>query len=103
MIQKLKALLVIPQDKANHTVYGFLIHYGVEILLVLTPILPLLARNLRLEWYHAAEIVTVIAIFTEIYDWKVKSKPTGFSCKDIAFTVAPSYLLTLLKLITILN
>jgi hypothetical protein len=72
--------IIIPQDKANHFVYGFLIFAFFS--LFFTEIICLI-------------IVAFIAAAKEIYD-KVSKKGTP-ELLDFVFTVIPALILTIIK------
>ena len=70
-------LPLIPHDKANHFIYGFVIY----VLL-----------NLFLNEYASLAIVFIFATGKEIYDeWKYG----GFDWKDLLATITPAIILTL--------
>jgi len=74
-------LPIIPQDKANHFIYGF-------VIFILT--------NLFLNIYISFTIVTLFAFGKELYDeWKYK----GFDIIDIFWTIIPALILTLKQFI----
>jgi hypothetical protein len=72
---------IIPQDKANHFVYGFVIYF---------------LFNLFLNQYTSFSIVFLFAISKEIYD---EYKYSGFDWRDLVTTLIPAFLLTLKNLI----
>lgn len=63
-------LPLIPQDKANHVIYGMIIYYLVQF--SLTP-------------YAALATVAVFAVAKEVYDWVSKCGTSEFL--DIMATV----------------
>lgn len=74
-------LPIIPQDKANHFIYGF-------VIFILT--------NLFLNIYISFTIVILFAFGKELYDeWKYK----GFDIIDIFWTIIPALILTLKQFI----
>jgi hypothetical protein len=62
-------LPLIPQDKANHFVYGFAIYF---------------IANLFLNLYYSFGIVFIIALSKELYD---QYKYKGFDIKDLFATM----------------
>ena len=67
----------IPQDKANHFIYGFAIFF---------------LANLFLLNYIALEITIIFALSKEVYDeWDYG----GFDWKDLLVTLVPPLILTL--------
>jgi hypothetical protein len=73
----MKKLPLIPQDKANHFVYGFIIFF---------------ILNLVLSPYFALIGAIVAAVAKEVYD---QIKYGGFDYKDAIVTVVPGVMLTL--------
>ena len=70
-------LPLIPNDKANHFIYGFVIFVLSNIVLN--------------EWFSLA-VVCLFAFGKEIYDeWKYG----GFDIYDAIYTIAPALILTL--------
>lgn len=65
-------LPLIPQDKANHIVYGFVIYF---------------IANLFLNTYYSLGIVIIFALSKEAID-QVKYK--GFDWKDLVVTLIPA-------------
>lgn len=74
-------LPMIPQDKANHFIYGFVIF---------------ILSNLILNAYFALAIVFCFAAGKEVYD-KVSGKGTP-EILDFVATLIPAIILTLIKL-----
>lgn len=77
----MRNLPIIPEDKANHFIYGLLI---TAIILTLSSSIPL-----------AIFICTIIAFSKEFYDKKI----TTFSWLDIVFTVSGGVTSVLISLI----
>jgi len=77
----MRNLPIIPEDKANHFIYGLLI---TAIMLTLSSSIPL-----------AIFICTIIAFSKEFYDKKI----TKFSWLDIVFTVGGGITSILISLI----
>lgn len=73
-------LPLIPQDKANHVIYGMIIYYLVQFFL--TP-------------YAALAVVAVFAVGKEVYDW-VSGKGTP-EFLDIMATILGSLPLFILE------
>ena len=70
-------LPLIPHDKANHFIYGFVIF---------------ILANILLNVYFSYAIVCLFAFGKEIYDeWKYG----GFDLYDAIYTIAPALILTL--------
>ena len=70
-------LPLIPHDKANHFIYGFVIF---------------VLSNLVLNEWFSLTIVCLFAFGKEIYDeWKYG----GFDLYDAIYTIAPALILTL--------
>lgn len=70
-------LPLIPHDKANHAIYGFVIF---------------MISNIFLNEYYSLGIVCFFAFGKEIYDeWKYG----GFDIFDAIYTIAPALILTL--------
>ena len=70
-------LPIIPHDKANHFIYGFVIF---------------VLSNLVLNEWISLSIVCLLAFGKEIYDeWKYG----GFDIYDAVWTIAPALILTL--------
>lgn len=74
-------LPIIPQDKGNHFIYGFVIFF---------------LSNLFLNELISLIIVVAFAIGKEIYD---EYKYGGFDWKDFIFTLIPALLLNLKQII----
>lgn len=74
-------LPLIPQDKANHFIYGFTIY---------------LISNLLLTDFYSLGVVFLFAIGKEIKDQIVYK---GFDWKDLITTMIPGILIILTKLI----
>lgn len=70
-------LPILPHDKANHFIYGFMIF---------------ILSNLFLRDYVSLGIVFVFAIGKEIYD---QYDYGGFDWKDILATIIPALILTI--------
>jgi len=69
--------LLIPLDKANHFIYGFLIYY---------------LSNFIFDKYTSLNIVIIIAVLKEvIYDGLMKKGTPDY--KDIIYTIIPGLLL----------
>jgi hypothetical protein len=74
-------LYLIPQDKANHFIYGFVIF---------------ILSNLIISNYLSILVVMGFAFGKEIYDeWKY----SGFNIWDAVVTLIPSLILTLIQII----
>lgn len=71
----------IPQDKANHFAYGFVIYF---------------IASLALNPYLSLGVVFLFALAKECYD---EHSYGGFDLKDFAVTVIPAVLLVLKNLI----
>jgi hypothetical protein len=71
----MKKLLLIPQDKANHFVYGFVIY---------------VLASLLLSDLLSLAMVVIWAICVEIYD---EYDYGGFDWKDLLVTMIPAILL----------
>lgn len=69
-------LPIIPIDKANHFIYGF-------VIFILT--------NVFILNYYAIIVVFIFAITKEIYDQYIYS---GFDWKDMFVTILPAITLT---------
>lgn len=70
-------LPIIPHDKANHFIYGFVIFF---------------LSNLFLNEYFSIGIVFIFAFGKEVYDeWKYG----GFDWKDLIATILPGLILML--------
>jgi len=75
-------LPLIPLDKANHFIYGFVIF---------------ILSNIVLNDVHSLLVVFIFAIGKEIKDQVVYK---GFDYKDLLATLLPGIILTLTNLIT---
>lgn len=74
-------LPLIPQDKANHFIYGFVIYF---------------LLNLFFNDYTSFAFVFLFAFSKEVYD---EYKYGGFDLKDLLTTLIPAFLLILKNLI----
>lgn len=72
-------LPLIPQDKANHFIYGFGIYFLADLLC---------------NPYLSLVVVFLFALSKECYD---EYSYGGFDVKDLAVTLLPAVLLSLLK------
>jgi hypothetical protein len=70
-------LPIIPQDKANHFIYGFIIY---------------ILSNLFLNAYASFSIVYLFALGKECYD---EYYYKGFDVKDLIVTIIPAIILIL--------
>ncbi len=77
--------LLIPQDKANHFIYGFLIFIGLNIFV---------NENI------AFSTVCIIALLKEIVHDKILKKGTP-EIKDFIFTILPAIILILKNYINV--
>ena len=77
-LKKLKMIL-IPQDKANHFIYGFFMY---------------VLSNCFLNDLYSIGIVFLFALGKEIKDQIIYK---GFDCKDLLATMIPSVVLYFLK------
>lgn len=91
-------MILIPQDKANHFIYGFLIHSIFSLLfkaIILTEVLQstyiFIIANFK---YSVLIIVILFALGKEIKD-QINYK--GFDYKDLLATMIPSIVLHFLK------
>lgn len=75
-------LPLIPLDKANHFIYGFVIF---------------ILSNIVLNDVHSLLVVFIFAIGKEIKDQIIYK---GFDCKDLLITLLPGIILTLTNLIS---
>lgn len=75
-------LILIPEDKANHFVYGFVIY---------------LLANIFLIDFYSLLVVLTIAIGKEVYD--ELSKKGRMEFLDIMYTIVPALLIILFKLL----
>lgn len=74
-------LPLIPHDKANHFIYGFVIF--------------ILSNLFLIEWVSLG-IVFIFALGKELYDeWKYG----GFDFVDLIYTLSPGIILTLINFI----
>jgi hypothetical protein len=74
-------LPLIPQDKANHFIYGFVIYF---------------LSNLLLDHYYCLGVVFIFALGKECYD---EYSYNGFDIVDLVYTLIPAVLLNLKYLI----
>ncbi len=82
-------LPIIPLDKANHFVYGFIVFFISQLIFTIV--------NINLNINIISVIITLIfALSKEIKDQIIYK---GFSWYDLIITMVPSLLITLLSLI----